>query len=1087
MMKIMLTLFFATFLTLQLGWGIAISTPTFSGGSGTSEDPYQITTLDDLKTLSENTEYWEAGTYFIQTADIDATATSIWNSGAGFSPIGNNTTPFSGNYDGQNHTISGLYINTTTLDHVGLFGYIKSITTVNSISNLGLLNVDITTTRVNDNTTIRVYVNAGSLAGYASGISDTEKMLITNCYATGSVSGNATNARTAYCYVGGLLGHSEKTKVSCCRSTCTVYGSAINTSFRTNEFPESHVGGLIGCTLTNTLDNCCSTGEVEGYAYCFAARTPYCYARVGGFIGHSHSDEISNCYNTGSVKATANSCISGGLIGSFYGGKNITNCYSVGAVTAIPGAWAQKGGLLGSISPADFYITTISDCIWNTDTLSTPGYGAISAGSSSVSIQGKTTAQMKEQSTYPYLDFDSTWAMDATGTINNGYPYLISLESGPATKSTPVITWINPADITYGTALSATQLNATADVEGVFVYDPAADSVLAVGNNQALTVIFTPTDSENYETAYDTVYVNVKKATPVITWSNPADIIYGTALSATQLNATADVAGTFVYNPAADSVLVVGDNQKLICTFTPADAEGYKSVSDTVSVNVKKATPVITWSNPADIIYGTALSATQLNATADVAGTFVYNPAADSVLVVGDNQKLICTFTPADAEGYKSVFDTVYVNVKTRPMQLVFTTTDVNQTIELPLYGTVDCTVKWGDGEADGVYTIQGMKSHTFATAGTYNVSISESFTEFGSSSAWSGVEYLTEVVSFGDMQLTVLSHAFDGAVNLTSVPATLPTTVNSLSSTFANITQTSITNLDLWDVSHVTNMSEMFLNAKNFNQAIGSWDVSSVTTMNSMFAYATAFDQNLGVWDITSVTDMEAMFAGDSLSLAYYDGILFGWTQQQVQGGVTFDGGSSVYSPEAASSARQNLIDSYSWTITDGGQFKATPTITWSNPADIDLGTALSSTQLNATSEVAGTFAYTPCLGTVLELGTNQELTVIFTPDNTDDYAVAYDTVYINVDVATGFEPSVASQALMVYPNPVSDGFYVAQQGDGNGLLMVTLTDASGRTVMKRKLANNSYISRDDLKSGLYFLSVEQAGVVNVEKLMMK
>src|SRR6185436_12676905 len=106
---------------------------------------------------------------------------------------------------------------------------------------------------------------------------------------------------------------------------------------------------------------------------------------------------------------------------------------------------------------------------------------------------------------------------------------------------TPTITWTTPADIIYGTTLGATQLNATASVPGTFVYTPAAGAVLSAGAAQTLSVSFTPTDAANYTSATKTVEINVLKATPVLTWSTPADIIYGTALGATQLNATANV------------------------------------------------------------------------------------------------------------------------------------------------------------------------------------------------------------------------------------------------------------------------------------------------------------------------------------------------------------------------------------------------------------------------------------------------------------------------------------------------------------------------------------------------------------------
>src|SRR5262249_32550548 len=146
--------------------------------------------------------------------------------------------------------------------------------------------------------------------------------------------------------------------------------------------------------------------------------------------------------------------------------------------------------------------------------------------------------------------------------------------------------------------------------------------------------------------------INVLKATPVITWATSADITYGTALSATQLNATASTPGTFVYTPAAGTTLNAGAAQTLSVTFTPTDGANYTTTTKTVSINVLKATPVITWTNPADITVGTALGATQLNATASVPGTFVYTPAAGATLNAGSGQILSVTFTPTDAANY---------------------------------------------------------------------------------------------------------------------------------------------------------------------------------------------------------------------------------------------------------------------------------------------------------------------------------------------------------------------------------------------------------------------------------------------------
>lgn len=228
--------------------------------------------------------------------------------------------------------------------------------------------------------------------------------------------------------------------------------------------------------------------------------------------------------------------------------------------------------------------------------------------------------------------------------------------------ATPVITWATPAGIDYGVALSGTQLNATADVPGTFVYTPPAGTVLGAGTH-TLRVDFTPTDTANYQSTYKEVTIGVAKVNPVITWANPSGITYGTALSGTQLNATADVAGVLTYTPPSGTVLNAGMGQTLHVNFVPTDTANYNNASADVSINVSKATPVITWSNPADIRYPAALSATQLNATANVAGSFVYTPPSGTVLAVGNAQNLHADFTPTDTTNYNLVDYNVSINV----------------------------------------------------------------------------------------------------------------------------------------------------------------------------------------------------------------------------------------------------------------------------------------------------------------------------------------------------------------------------------------------------------------------------------------
>ena len=224
-------------------------------------------------------------------------------------------------------------------------------------------------------------------------------------------------------------------------------------------------------------------------------------------------------------------------------------------------------------------------------------------------------------------------------------------------KATPSLSWPAPAAIPAGTALSSMQLDATASVAGKFTYAPPADTVLQVGN-QTLNVSFAPNDSADYNAATSSVQLTVNS--PLVTWPAPAAITYGTALSSAQLDATASVPGTFAYSPIAGTVLSAG-TQTLSVTFTPA--AGGQAQTQTTTLVVSRATPSLSWPTPAAVPAGTALSATQLDATSSVAGTFSYAPPAGTVLQAG-SQTLTVSFTPNDINNYTSASGSVQLTVK---------------------------------------------------------------------------------------------------------------------------------------------------------------------------------------------------------------------------------------------------------------------------------------------------------------------------------------------------------------------------------------------------------------------------------------
>ena len=168
-------------------------------------------------------------------------------------------------------------------------------------------------------------------------------------------------------------------------------------------------------------------------------------------------------------------------------------------------------------------------------------------------------------------------------TLSSSAQVTISATSTSA-LTTPAIAWATPTAIAYGTALSSTQLNATANVPGSFAYTPAAGTVLNAGA-QTLTAAFTPADPSTYSAATASVQLAVSQASPIIAWPAPGAIVQGTALSATQLDATANVPGTSSYNPAAGALPGMGINT-LTVTFTPSNTTNYSTATASNSLTV---------------------------------------------------------------------------------------------------------------------------------------------------------------------------------------------------------------------------------------------------------------------------------------------------------------------------------------------------------------------------------------------------------------------------------------------------------------------------------------------------------------------
>jgi sugar lactone lactonase YvrE len=253
---------------------------------------------------------------------------------------------------------------------------------------------------------------------------------------------------------------------------------------------------------------------------------------------------------------------------------------------------------------------------------------------------------------------------NALNAPSPGYATQSIALSGIATPATPAITWAAPAAIPYGTALSATQLSASSTVAGSFAYTPSAGVVLGAGP-QTLKVIFTPADGTDYTTVTATVQLTVTKAALTVT-ANDQTMSYGGTLPALTGTLTGVVTGdgiTASYATAATSSSAAGTYPITATLNDPNSKLGNYTVTNTPgTLTIGMATPALTWAAPAAIVYGTKLSATQLNASSKVAGSFAYSPAAGTTPSAGQ-ATLSVTFTPTDTTDYTTATATVKLTV----------------------------------------------------------------------------------------------------------------------------------------------------------------------------------------------------------------------------------------------------------------------------------------------------------------------------------------------------------------------------------------------------------------------------------------
>jgi hypothetical protein len=321
-------------------------------GQGVNANPYKITNLGNLKWVSKHSSSW--GASYVQTQDINALQTQGWKNGKGFVPIGNSDSSFTGTYNGQGHTIKGLFIQRPSQKGIGFFGNTgkKAV-----IKNIHLTEVDITG-GVGTGGIVGINygkiedVEVSSSQGQIKGGKATIGGLVGSNH--GIVKGSQTNINVISSgqWVGGLVGSSAKgAEIVDSHSTGNVQGSGINVgglvginkglinnSYATGDVQQGKTngGGLVGKSSGGKIKNSYATGDVTGDG------------DEGGLIGRSTNTSIISCHATGNVKGTKST--NGGLIGYFEGGSGplIKNSYATGDVRSVNGS--NAGGLVGFLA-----------------------------------------------------------------------------------------------------------------------------------------------------------------------------------------------------------------------------------------------------------------------------------------------------------------------------------------------------------------------------------------------------------------------------------------------------------------------------------------------------------------------------------------------------------------------------------------------------------------------------------------------------------------------------------------------------------------------------------------------------------------
>jgi hypothetical protein len=619
-------------------------------------------------------------------------------------------------------------------------------------------------------------------------------------------------------------------------------------------------------------------------------------------------------------------------------------------------------------------------------------------------------------------------ATNAAGGTFNPANYSIVYSNGTLTVTSGIynVGWTNPASIVYGTLLSSLQNNATSSVGGSFVYSPTNGTILPVGTN-LLTTVFTPSDTNYFSTNLSVLLV-VTPAPLTIT-ANSTNKIYNnilnldtTAFTSIGLQNGETIGGVTLSSLGTPANAPVGS---YVITATNAvggtfNSANYSIVYSNGTLTVTAGIYTAGWTNPASIVYGTALSSLQNNATSSIAGSFVYSPTNGTILPVGTNV-LTTVFTPGDTN-YASTNLSVFLVVMPAPLTITANSTNKVYNTTLNLGTTAFTSIGLQNSETIGGVTLSSAGTPANAPVGSYAITATNAV-----GGTFNPANYN---IAYSNGTLTVTTGIYNvGWTNPASIVygTALSSLQNDATSSIGGSFVYSPTNGTILPVG--TNLLTTVFTPTNTNYTSTNLSVLLVVTPAPLIITANSTNK----------------IYGTLLNLGTNAFASVGLKNSETIGGVTL---SSAGTPTNAP------VGSYAITATNavGGTFNPTNysitynngtltvtrgvySITWTNPASIVYGTALSSLQNDATSTVAGSYVYNPTNGAVLPVRTNA-LTVVFTPADTN-YAATNLSVLQVVTPAPLTVTANSTNRIYGTANPVFTATYSGfVNGENTGVL---------------------------------------------------